>query len=151
MGRAGRLPSLTHVITAVAVTADREDLGMDGDDTAGTAPARTAGPGTARRRLRRFRVPVLIVALMAVLLGTHGLNVLAEPVPVVALIVGFATAAAALAGYFWLSRTVELRSDVPELTRVNRWPGLALFLRSAARNGQLRRRPWAVTSPVDAR
>jgi CAAX protease family protein len=93
---------------------------MDGNDTLEKA----AEPSTARRRLRRFRVPVLIVALFAVLLGTRGLNVLAEPVPVIALLVGFATAAAALLAYAWLSRTVELRPDVPELTRENRWSGL---------------------------
>lgn len=90
------------------------------NDTAGTA----AEPSTARRRLRSFRVPVLIVALMAVLLGTRGLNVLAQPVPVVALVVGFGTAVAALACYAWLSRVVELRPEVPELSRAKRWSGL---------------------------
>lgn len=79
----------------------------------------------ARQRLRKFRVPVLIVALTAVLLGTRGLNVLAGNVPVVALIVGFATAIGALYCYAWLSRTVELRPEIPELARTGRWSALA--------------------------
>jgi hypothetical protein len=79
----------------------------------------------ARQRLRKFRVPVLIVALTAVLLGTRGLNVLAGNVPVVALIVGFATAIGALYCYVWLSRTVELRPGIPELARTGQWSGLA--------------------------
>lgn len=87
--------------------------------------AGNAEPTAARRRLRQWRVPVLIVALFAVLVGTRGLNVLAEPVPVVALIVGLATAVAAVAGYIWLSRKVELRRSVPELPSSKRWSGLA--------------------------
>lgn len=98
---------------------------MDEDTIATNARARNPEPTAARRRLRQFRVPVLIVALVAVLLGTRGLNVLAEPIPVIALVTGFLTAAAALVCYGWLSRTVELRPDVPELSPTHRWSGLA--------------------------
>jgi membrane protease YdiL (CAAX protease family) len=79
---------------------------------------------SARRRLRSFRVPVLIFAMFAVLTGTRGLNVLAAHVPVLAPIVGLATAAGSLACYRRLSRTVELRSDVPELAPAGRWNDL---------------------------
>ncbi len=89
-----------------------------------TAHAPAGEPSVARRRLRSFRVPVLLVALVAVLIGTRGLNVLADHVPVIGLIVGLATAAGALVFYIWLSRTVELRPSVPELSPSNRWPGL---------------------------
>jgi membrane protease YdiL (CAAX protease family) len=81
-------------------------------------------PSVARQRLRRFRVPVLVIALAAVLLGTRGLNVLAGKVPVLGLVVGFATAVGALCGYVWLSKTVELRPSVPELAPATRWPGV---------------------------
>lgn len=78
----------------------------------------------ARRRLRSFRVPVLIVALFGVLVGTRGLNVLVQDVPPLALIMGIATAVGALVFYVWLSKTVELRPSVPELARAGRWSGL---------------------------
>ena len=81
-------------------------------------------PSVARQRLRSFRVPVLLVALFAVLLGTRGLNVLAGHVAILALVVGIATAAGALWFYVWLSRTVELRPSVPELAAATRWSGL---------------------------
>src|SRR5437763_12390884 len=85
-----------------------------------------AEPTVARQWLRRLRVPVLIVALFVVLVGTRGLNVLAEPVPALALVAGLATAAAAVALCIWLSRTVELRRSVPELAPAKRWSGLAM-------------------------
>jgi membrane protease YdiL (CAAX protease family) len=80
---------------------------------------------SARRRLRSFRVPVLVVALLAVLAATRGLNVLAADHAFLALIVGLGTAVAALFCYHWLSRTVEMRDTVPELARTGRWSGLA--------------------------
>ncbi|MFI5911675.1 lysostaphin resistance A-like protein [Dactylosporangium sp. NPDC051541] len=79
----------------------------------------------ARRRLRRFRVPVLIVALLAVLVATRAINVLADGSAFLALPVGLATAAAALGVYHWLSRRVEARETVPELARTGRWRGMA--------------------------
>lgn len=81
-------------------------------------------PSLMRQRLRRFRVPVLVVALAGVLLGTRGLNVLAGNISILAVIVGFLTAAGAVAFYVWLSRTVELRPSVPELSPSTRWSGL---------------------------
>ncbi|MFG1606075.1 CPBP family intramembrane glutamic endopeptidase [Actinoplanes sp. NPDC049265] len=78
----------------------------------------------ARRRLRRFRVPVLVVALLVVLAATRGLNVLAADHAFLALIVGLGTAAAALFCYHWLSRTVEARDTVTELSGTGRWSGL---------------------------
>lgn len=81
-------------------------------------------PSVARQRLRKCRVPVLIVAFAAVLLGTRGLNILAGDVAILALVVGLATAAGALWCYVRLSKTVELRPDVPELASTARWSGL---------------------------
>ncbi|MGH3379735.1 MAG: lysostaphin resistance A-like protein [Actinoallomurus sp.] len=78
----------------------------------------------ARRRLRRFRVPVLLVALAAVLAGTRGLNVLAGHNAITGLAVGIGTAVGALAAYVWLSRTVEARRTVSELPTLGRWSGL---------------------------
>lgn len=79
---------------------------------------------TARRRLRRFRVPVLIAAMAAVLVGTRLLNMLVADVPILALLMGIGTAVAAIAVYRWLSRTVEVRAEVSELPRAGRWPTL---------------------------
>jgi len=58
---------------------------------------------------------VLVVSLLAILAATRGLNVLAADHWFLALITGLGTAAAALFGYRWLSRTVEARDTVPEL------------------------------------
>ncbi|GAB3442125.1 hypothetical protein GCM10027570_09130 [Streptomonospora sediminis] len=89
-------------------------------DGGGTV-AQQAGPSAGRRRLRSFRVPVLVVALLVVLAATAGINRLVAPVPLLALPVGIALAVAALACYGWLSRTVELRPSVPELAKEGRW------------------------------
>lgn len=78
----------------------------------------------ARRRLRSFRAPVLIVAMAAVLIVTRVLNMLVADVPILALLVGIGTAIAAIACYAWLSRRVEGRADVTELPRAGRWSAL---------------------------
>ncbi|MEV6632626.1 CPBP family intramembrane glutamic endopeptidase [Actinoplanes sp. NPDC051470] len=83
-----------------------------------------AGLSPARRRLRSFRVPVLVVALLVVLAATRGLNVLAGGNVFVALLVGLGTAVAALACYRWLSRAVEARETITELSPQGRCPGL---------------------------
>jgi uncharacterized protein len=83
-----------------------------------------AGPSTSRRRLRSFRVPVLVIALLLVTVAFDGVHRLVEPVPLLALPVGLGLAVAGVAFYQWLSRTVELRADVPELTKEGRWSGL---------------------------
>ena len=77
-----------------------------------------------RRRLRSFRVPVLVLALVAVLAATRGLNVLAAGNKPFALVVGLATAVAAIFCYRWLSGYVENRATITELSPDNRWPGL---------------------------
>jgi uncharacterized protein len=82
------------------------------------------GLSPTRRRLRTFRVPVLVLALLVVLAATRGLNVLAGANVFVALVVGLGTAVAALACYRWLSRTVEARETVTELSAGGRWQGL---------------------------
>ncbi len=87
-------------------------------------PIAPAEVSAGRRRLRRWRVPVLIVTLMIILVGTRELNVLAGHNAVSALVVGIGTAVAALACYTWLSRTVEVRPAVPELSAAGRWSGL---------------------------
>lgn len=82
----------------------------------------TLTPG--RRRLYAFRLPVLLVALFGVMLATAGINQFASPVPLLALPVGIGLAVAAVVCYRWLSRTVELRQDIPELARSAMWPQL---------------------------
>lgn len=94
-------------------------------DGAGHRAATATELSPVRRRLRRFRVPVLVVALLAVLAVTRGLNVLAADHWFLALITGLGTAVAALVCYRWLSRTVEARETVPELAAAGRWSGLA--------------------------
>jgi membrane protease YdiL (CAAX protease family) len=84
----------------------------------------TAELPAGRRRLKRFRVPVLVVALLAVLAATRGLNILAGRFSVTALVVGLGTAVAALAGYVWLSRKVEVRDTVGELPKQGRWSSI---------------------------
>jgi len=61
-----------------------------------TITENAAEPSAARRR---FRLPVLIVALIAVFLTTRGLNVVATHVPIIAVVVGSGTAVAALFCY----------------------------------------------------
>ena len=89
------------------------------------AAAPPAGESAGRRWLRRLRVPVLIVAMLLVTSGARGLNDLVVHNTILALVVGFGTALAALAAYIWLSRTVEGRQAVPELSAAGRWSGLA--------------------------
>lgn len=83
-----------------------------------------AAPSLGRRRLRSFRVPVLVVALLAVMVAVGGINRLVAPVPVLAPAVGLALAVAGLACYHWLSKTVELRTSIPELAKQGRWSQL---------------------------
>ncbi|MEU3644700.1 type II CAAX endopeptidase family protein [Lentzea sp. NPDC034063] len=74
-------------------------------------------------RLRRFRFPVLFVALFAVMLAVVGIDTLVAPLPLLALPVGIGLAAAGIVCYRRLSRAVEGRDDVPELAP-DRWRGL---------------------------
>ncbi|WNV87701.1 type II CAAX endopeptidase family protein [Umezawaea sp. Da 62-37] len=94
---------------------------------------RTNGPDGAglpvelsdgRRRLRAFRVPVLLVVLFAAMLVVVGIDTLVAPVPLLALPVGIGLAVAGVAFYRWLSRTVEVRDGVPEVAGEHRWSGL---------------------------
>lgn len=98
---------------------------MTNDDVAPVLHSPELSPG--RRRLRRFRVPVLIVALAAVLVATRGLNALVSGIWVLALPVGVGTAITAIGCYIWLSRRVEGRPTIDELAPQGRW--------SALRNG----------------
>ncbi|MBF8191038.1 CPBP family intramembrane metalloprotease [Nonomuraea sp. K274] len=81
-----------------------------------------ADPSTSR--LRRFRFPVLLVALFGVMTVFAGINRLVSPVWILALPVGAGLAVAAVVIYRWLCRTVELRPSVPELEKTNRWSQL---------------------------
>lgn len=85
-----------------------------------------AGESDARRWLRRLRVPVLIIAVFLILIGTRELNDLVVHNAAYAILVGFGTAWAAVAVYTWLSRTVEGRPAVPELSVAGRLSGLGL-------------------------
>ncbi|MDP9798845.1 membrane protease YdiL (CAAX protease family) [Catenuloplanes nepalensis] len=76
-----------------------------------------------QEQLRRFRFPILFVAMVAVLSATRGINVLAGFNPLVALVAGLLTSAAAIAAYVWLNRRVEGREAV-EVARDAMWKGL---------------------------
>ncbi|PZG15989.1 CPBP family intramembrane glutamic endopeptidase [Nonomuraea aridisoli] len=82
------------------------------------------------RRLRKFRFPVLLVALFGVMVAVAGINQLVSPVPILALPVGVGLAVACVACYRRLCRTVELRPSVPELEktggRAQLWRGALL-------------------------
>ncbi|MFI7134838.1 lysostaphin resistance A-like protein [Nonomuraea sp. NPDC050153] len=88
-----------------------------------TTPSHT-GSATGRGRLRRFRFPVLLVALFGVMTVMTGINQLVSPVPILALPVGVGLAIIAVTCYRWLCRVVELRPDVPELGKTRRWSQL---------------------------
>jgi uncharacterized protein len=83
-----------------------------------------AGPATGSGRLRRFRFPVLLVALFAVMVVTGGINQLVSPIPIIALPVGVGLAIASVICYRWLCRAVELRTDIAELEKTSRWSQL---------------------------
>jgi membrane protease YdiL (CAAX protease family) len=97
--------------------------GMTNDDVAPVSP-RPAEPSTGRRRLRQWRVPVLIGGLAVVLVATRGANALVDGVPVLATLVGLGTAVAAVAVYVWLCRKVEDRTAIEELPTTGRWGAL---------------------------
>jgi membrane protease YdiL (CAAX protease family) len=75
-------------------------------------------------RLRRFRLPVLLVAFFVVLFANAGINQLVSPIAVLALPVGVGVAIAVVAGYRRLSRIVEQRLAIPELDQRGMWSGL---------------------------
>lgn len=76
-----------------------------------------------KTQLKRFRFPILFVAMIAVLAATRGVNVLASFNPLAALVAGLATSAAAVAAYVWLNRTVEGR-EATEVSRATMAKGL---------------------------
>lgn len=87
-------------------------------------PLPQAGPTKGRGRLRRFRFPILLVALFGVMVVTGWINQLVSPIPILALPVGVGLAVTAVACYHWLCRAVELRRDIPELAKTGRWSRL---------------------------
>ncbi|MFE6922915.1 CPBP family intramembrane glutamic endopeptidase [Nocardia sp. NPDC057663] len=92
-------------------------------DRAGSALSH-AELSTGRRRLRRFRFPVLVLVLLSVIAAFAGIDRLVAPVPALALPVGIGLAGAGVVGYRWLSRTVESRPSVPELATAGTWSWL---------------------------
>ncbi|MFD5830297.1 CPBP family intramembrane glutamic endopeptidase [Lentzea sp. NPDC060358] len=78
----------------------------------------------SRRRLRRFRFPVLFATLFAVMLAVVGIDTLVAPLPLLALPVGLGLAAAGVVCYRALSRYVEVRDTVLEVAPRGRWAGL---------------------------
>ena len=78
---------------------------------------------------RKFRFPVLLAAMIAVMVVASLLNAALGGLGPLSLVVGLATAAGGLFCYTRLSRLVEQRPDVPELARSDAKPGL---LRGAA-------------------
>ncbi|MET1073049.1 MAG: type II CAAX endopeptidase family protein [Umezawaea sp.] len=77
-----------------------------------------------RRRLRRFRFPVLFVAMFAVVVAFAGINQLVAPLPLLALPIGIGLAVAGVVVYRRLVKAVEVRVDVPELAKSDMWSGL---------------------------
>ncbi|GAB7040933.1 MULTISPECIES: CPBP family intramembrane glutamic endopeptidase [Catenuloplanes] len=76
-----------------------------------------------QEQLRRFRFPILLGAMAAVLAAARGINVLAAFDPLVALLTGLLTSVAAIALYVWLNRRVEGR-EATEVSRNGMWAGL---------------------------
>lgn len=85
-------------------------------------PKDQSDPAAGRRRLRRFRFPILLVAMFGVLAANAGINLLVAPVPVLALPVGIGLAVGIVVCYRWLCRTVEGRPSVAELAKPGMWP-----------------------------
>jgi len=84
--------------------------------------ARVDHPGpTAEHRLRRWRFPVLLLAMFVVLFANAGINLLVAPVPALAFPVGIGLAVGIVICYRWLCRTVEGRPEVPELATTGMW------------------------------
>ncbi|HUQ58851.1 CPBP family intramembrane glutamic endopeptidase [Lentzea sp.] len=77
-----------------------------------------------RRRLRRFRFPVLFVTLFAVMLAVVGIDTLVAPLPLLALPIGLGLAAAGVVCYRRLSQYVEMRDTVLEVGPRGRSAGL---------------------------
>ncbi|GAA1329805.1 CPBP family intramembrane glutamic endopeptidase [Saccharothrix algeriensis] len=75
-------------------------------------------------RLRRYRLPVLLVAFTVVMLANAVVMRLVSPVVLLALPLGAASAIAVVAGYRKLSQVVEQRADIPELAAVRVWSQL---------------------------
>lgn len=76
-----------------------------------------------KARLQRFRFPILVVAMLAVLAAARGINVLASFHPLAALAAGLATSAAAVFAYVRLHRVVEGR-EADEVSLTHLWSGL---------------------------
>ncbi|WP_399884695.1 lysostaphin resistance A-like protein [Streptomyces sp. BBFR51] len=78
------------------------------------------GLSDGRRRLRTFRFPVLLLAMIGVMAAVAGINQLVAPLPFLALPVGVGLAVAGVACYRRLCRTVEQR-PVSELAKTGQW------------------------------
>ncbi|HEX7305523.1 CPBP family intramembrane glutamic endopeptidase [Lentzea sp.] len=78
----------------------------------------------SRRKLRRFRFPVLFVTLFVVMLAVVGIDTLVAPLPLLALPVGLGLAAAGVLCYRRMSQYVEVRDNVLEVAPRGRWAGL---------------------------
>ncbi|MBB2938705.1 hypothetical protein FHX82_005783 [Amycolatopsis bartoniae] len=74
--------------------------------------------------LHKFRFPILLVGMIAVMVVASLLNAALGDLGPVSLVVGLATAAGGLFCYTRLSRFAEQRPDVPELARADAKPGL---------------------------
>jgi uncharacterized protein len=74
--------------------------------------------------VRRFRLPILLAAMLVVVLANAGVNLLVAPIPVLALPVGVGLIFACVWVYRWLSRTVEGRVETPELATAGLWTPL---------------------------
>lgn len=74
--------------------------------------------------VRRFRFPVLLVAMFAVMAAAGAVNSALSGLGIVALVVGIGTAVGGLYCYRWLSRSVEGRQHVGELEPAGARSGL---------------------------
>ncbi|MBW4717847.1 CPBP family intramembrane glutamic endopeptidase [Saccharothrix obliqua] len=75
-------------------------------------------------QLRRYRFPVLLVAFTVVMLVNAVIMQLVSPVALLALPLGVGSVIVVVAGYRKLSRVVEQRADIPELTEARVWSQL---------------------------
>jgi hypothetical protein len=93
---------------------------MSSPDPAG-AVSDERGP---RTRLRQWRLPILLVAMLIVMIVAQELTVVLDGLGLLTLVVGVAAAALTLLCYARLSKAVERRSSVDELSRGQACSGL---------------------------
>ncbi|GAA2593377.1 type II CAAX endopeptidase family protein [Winogradskya consettensis] len=87
-------------------------------------PTGTPTGSVWQQRMRTFRAPILIVGMALVLVVARAFDGLSNMSAFLGLPIGIASAVGAVFFYRWLNRTVEGRTEVEEVTKVDRWKNL---------------------------